>query len=683
MKENNVEENKEEEYDIEKKKKKKIIKKKMVYLERIEDLTIPQNNCFMLGDFLEAIKVTKDIIELAKEGNLPSIVKEQEEYIRKCELLIEKRKLTKEINTIYERLKTQFINLTEQEKIFQAHNLIIDFKKKYGTKVKLESISDIRALFIEEKENWEEFKKKQDTIKKDLAKLEKRIINSLDSYDLKSVEQILNESKNFLKEIYDDDILKKWSNFEERYIHIKDLNQLKRDIANVISECKILKENKRYTEARIELTSIIQKLKNKDLPEQLKKLENIKNDISTLEEIYNTKIKNLQELEKKLEESQNNNHILRSISICKNIIKLVKEIEDKDKESKYNQLSDNLKTNLKESEELRKNQISKFIEKAKELNNIIETDEDILPIIDKYSVKKLVGDLSDDKKEMFKQINSLLDHHRVEIKNEILNKYVLTSASGEIIELKKKINIRNIKENDNESDKISSFQVISGFENSFNDIIKEGILTDLIPYNFELTNIELNGNPVDQGKSPKKTLTGSGLELIWNVQEVKKKEKFEITYKLQKRISRTIIFIIENQINLIKTHSNIENREIEGHYDVKMHFNNRYGKQLESIVIEDIIPNYFINIIIEPKNIKPKKITKSNSSNLIKWNIGPMAIEKVKNHYGLLELHKYGKLKEKITKLNNHGLDDLEKGNLVNSFKNFINLKELLVVYIE
>ena len=56
----------------------------------------------MLGDLKETIKVTKDIIEIAKEGNLSSIVKEQEEYIRKCEKLIEKRELIKTIKTVFQ-----------------------------------------------------------------------------------------------------------------------------------------------------------------------------------------------------------------------------------------------------------------------------------------------------------------------------------------------------------------------------------------------------------------------------------------------------------------------------------------------------------------------------------------------------------------------------------------------------
>ena len=66
-----------------------------------------------------------------------------------------------------------------------------------------------------------------------------------------------------------------------------------------------------------------------------------------------------------------------------------------------------------------------------ESREIIEIEDNVLPIVEEFSVDDILGDLSSDVDEQLKQIGNLLDEHRVEVKNEVGNKAVLTSASGE------------------------------------------------------------------------------------------------------------------------------------------------------------------------------------------------------------------------------------------------------------
>ncbi|MBY8982586.1 MAG: hypothetical protein KGD57_06540 [Candidatus Lokiarchaeota archaeon] len=668
--------------DTEQEKKKKKIRKKLAYLEKIEEFTVSQNNHFILGKLPEAIKVSEQIIEIAKEGKLQSTIEEQEEYIRKCNLLIEKNKIIKNIKGIFEDIKPKYKRLTEEGNIKEAHKVILNFKKNYGNKIKLESISEIRSLLVEEREKWNELMEKQEVIKLNLSKLEKKMKESLDSYDFKSAENILKNSRKYREELVESNIIKIWNDLEEKYSKTKDSEQLKKEVKKVIAECKELEKGKLYVDAKVKLNSLISILKDKDLPSELKILEDIKKEISKAEKIYKKKINRLQELENKLEDAQEKNQFKSSIYICENIIQIAKDLEDIDKENMYIKIIDDLNVKLKESKDIRERQIHDLNKKAKELENIINLNEDILPLVDKFSVEDLIGTLSDDIGEMIKQLDSLLIDHRVDIKNIITNKSLLNSKSGEIIELEKNFIVRPIKKDDYSGD-LQPLRVRSGFENTFSDIIEEAILSDLIPYNFEITNMELNGNPVEQKSLPEKKLTGSGLELIWKVENIKPYENVEINYDLRKRISRTIIFVLENQINIIKTHSNIKRQDTEGLYDVKLLFSNKYAKHLKGVVIEDIIPNYYLNTIIEPRNIKPSEIVGSNLGNLVKWNITSMDNEKINHHYKLLELYKYEELKRQINKLNKEGLEYLENTKISDAIKIFQDLKQQLVNYIE
>jgi len=366
-------------------------------------------------------------------------------------------------------------------------------------------------------------------------------------------------------------------------------------------------------------------------------------------------------LEQNIKENRENGHLDAVIIQCEDIIKKAEFIKKQDIVLDYSQILEETKNELEEERKTKKEKQEALIEKAKELEEVIQTEENVLPLIEEFSVEDILSELPDDVNEMLKHVGTLLDEHRVEVKKEIRNKALLTSASGEVIELDQNLEVKK-----NEMDeRVVNFNVQSGVVNPFDDVIEEAVLTDLIPYNFEITNIQLNGEPVKE--LPDKSLSENGIELNWQFKNIPPKENIEINYDLRRRVSRTIIFILNGQLKIIKTHSKLNMLELEGLYEAKLPFTNSYEGQLEGVIVEDIIPLYYLNFIKEPTNILPAKTTTSEHGELVKWNVGTMEIETLNYQYRLLELYRYEEIKININHMIKEGLDSLERGDLSNS----------------
>ena len=318
-----------------------------------------------------------------------------------------------------------------------------------------------------------------------------------------------------------------------------------------------------------------------------------------------------------------------------------------------------------------------LLEKAKEIGEIIKIEENVLPLVEEFSLDYILGDISDDINESLDQIGILLNEHRVEVRKEITNKSVLTNISGEVVELEKNIEIQEPEE---EESKLI-YNVQSGVSNPFDEVIEEAVISDLIPYNFEIMKVDLNGEIVKE--LPDNTLKEEGIELRWKLQNIQPKEKIEINYDLRRRISRTIIFLLKDQLKIIKTHSNINNLEVEGLYEARLPFSNSYGLVLDGVIVEDIIPLYYLHFIKEPTNILPAKITSSKHGELIKWNVGSMEAETLNYHYKLLELYKFEELKIAVNNLDNEGFGALTENNLIEALSKYREVISLLTDYIK
>ena len=385
---------------------------------------------------------------------------------------------------------------------------------------------------------------------------------------------------------------------------------------------------------------------------------------------------------------------------CNAIINLFEKIEELDSKNKYiefiKEVKDKIAETLKQEEEitLRKKAVEKFlnlydeqikekkkeqenlIRKAEKCNQLIEIQEDLIPIIEDFTVQDLLGDLSSDIQQQLEQLGSILEEHRVDVKSTISNRGIIIRSTGEALEIENEINANQIRSNEREV----LYDVQIKLENQFDDVIEEAILTDLIPYNFEVVNIKISIKGIERAEE--KILTKDGLEITWNLKKIQPKEKIEIVYDLRHRISRTIIFMLESQLKIIKTHVNIEETtpRMEGFHEASIPFINPGPNQLKGLIIEDIIPLYYIHNIKEPKSFIPR-LDQSNKGDLIKWNIGTMGIDSINHHYKLLEIFKFEEIKLLIDEIDQEAFDCLKKKEISSSIEKYNEILAMLDKY--
>ena len=592
----------------------------------------------------------------------------------KKEIITEEKKQIKAISDI-DDMKITANNhyiIAEYDKAIQVANQILEFAKKDG--------------LIEHEKEQEEFIEKCMNAKKnqDKNKAFKETCEEIKKQTDKLIEQ---------DEIIEAHRIK--TNFEQQYEEDFDFRAfpIARDLVKNVNDIYATY----YTNQKkmqIQLTSLENEVSSAFETEDLKivnenlkkakeilpkfKIEDFNDKWSSFEEDYSKKVeeltKQLQELEKQFEEKKSNKQSRAALNYCEKIVDISQLSEKIDVEKKYSTILEELKSQVEE-EEASKNKIQEELaEKAKELEQVIQVEENTMPLVEEFSVSELLGDLSEDVAETLDKIGELLTDHRVEIKNEISNKATLTSASGESVELENHMEV--LQDDDDEI----NYNVQSGLENPFDDVIEEAILTDLIPYNFEITNIELNGEKVEE--LPDKTLTKEGLEINWTLQNIAPKEKIEINYDLRRRVSRTIIFMLNKQLKIVKTHSNLGDLEMKGLYDVNLPFTNSYGSMLKGVVIEDIMPLHYVHFVKDPRDMLPDKSARSDTGDLVKWNVGNMEEKTINYNYKLLELYRLQEIKIEVDTFDKMGLEAITAGNILGALKRYNEIKNFLLNYI-
>ncbi len=630
-----------------------------------------------LEEYEEAITLSKEIIKLSKKIEDKALENEQKDNIkdlrRKAKLKISTDKIEEET----EKIKKNFEDLIDTHKpedIVKAHEMINEYKKKYENFIDLSVISSANDLLLEEDKVWKKFTVDQNKAIRDLKTLANKIKKYLEKNELEEAETILIKARELLLLVSDDDLKHEWNEIESQVLENKIKTSTIEEIEKSILDSSKLTEDLQFKDAisRIELT--IELIQDKEILEYNNKLKNKMEEIIAKQAEFEKHIEKINILEQNIKENKENGHLEAVVIQCGDILKIAESIKKQDIVLDYTQILEETKNELEEERKLKKEKQEELIEKAKELEEVIQTEENVLPLIEEFSVEDILSELSNDVNDMLNQVGTLLDEHRVEVKNEIKNKTLLTSASGEVIELDQNIEVKK-----NEMDeKLVKFNVQSGIVNPFDDVIEEAILTDLIPYNFEITNIQLNGEPVKE--LPDNSLSENGIELNWQFKNILPKENIEINYDLRRRVSRTIIFILNGQLKIIKTHSKLNMLELEGLYEAKLPFTNSYGAKIEGVIVEDIIPLYYLHFIKEPHSL-PATITNSEHGELVKWNVGTMEIETLNYQYRLLELYRYEEIKININHLNKEGLDSLERGDLSNSLAIYDRLINQLEEY--
>lgn len=631
-----------------------------------------------LEEYEEAITLSQEIIKLSKKIEDKALENEQKDNIKDLRRKAKLKISTDNVEEETEKIKKNFEDLIDTHKpedIIKAHEMINEYKQKFENFIDLSVISSANDLLLEEDKIWKKFKADQNKAIKDLKTLANKIKKYVEKNELEEAETILIKARELLPLVSDDDLKHEWNEIETQVLETKIKTSTIEEIEKSILDSSKLTEDLQFKDAISRIESTIELIQDKEIIEYNNKLKNKMEEIIAKQAEFEKHIEKINILEQNIRENKENGHLDAVIIQCGYIIKIAESIKKQDIVLDYTQILEETKNELEEERKLKKEKQEALIEKAKELEEVIQTEENVLPLMEEFSVEDILSDLSSDVNDMLNQVGALLDEHRVEVKNEIKNKALLTSASGEVIELDQNIEVKK-----NEMDeRVVNFNVQSGIVNPFDDVIEEAVLTDLIPYNFEITNIQLNGESVKE--LPDNSLSENGIELNWQFKNIPPKENIEINYDLRRRVSRTIIFILNGQVKIIKTHSKLNMLDLEGLYEAKLPFTNSYGGQIEGVIVEDIIPLYYLHFIKEPSHILPAKTTTSEHGELVKWNVGTMEIETLNYQYRLLELYRYEEIKININHLNIEGLDSLERGDLSNSLAIYEKLINQLEEY--
>ena len=647
--------------------------KKIKVLDEIDTLRVVQNNHFMIGEFKDAIKVAEKIIKLAKEAKLQFIIEEQEDFINQAKKeKAEKDKISLIIDA-FEKLKSNFEKLLKKNDVVRAHEITNNFKQKYAKITNLSSLPSIQELFLKEREIWINFLEEQEKTKQELSNFNNKFLNSLKNNDFTNANEILENVKPLLKDLLDKDLKTKWESYRQKYLEQKENYELCEKVDKAIEESISLKDKFIFEEALLKIDSMGNLIKGKELIQCKNRLVETRQEIVAAEIKYNKLYLELAKFKEEFRYNRENNFLFALSRVCEKIIHISQLIGMEEVEVEHKKKLEEIKNEIKENESKIRLEQEELINKSKEIEGLIEIDENILPLVEDFSVKDLLGDLSENIKERLEQISSLLIENRVDVKKEIINRVVLKTSSEEIVE---SVIPREILVSDENGEGIT-YNVRSGLTNRFEDIIEEAVITDTIPYNYEITNLELNGEVLEE--FPEKVLKKDGIELKWEIKNLKPKERIEIKYDLYTRVSRTIIFILEDQLKIIKYHSNLDKLQQKGLYIAKLPFTNAFGVKLDGVIIEDIIPTSYLHFIEEPINLIPVKITGFEFGELFRWDIGIMSDETLKFSYKLIDKHQFDDLKSEINNLNNEGLESLNKGDILDALDKYKQIRNEII----
>jgi len=401
--------------------------KKIKVLDEIDSLRVVQNNHFMIGEFKDATKVAENIIQLAKEAKLDFIVKEQQDFINQMKK--EKAKKDKVSLTMeaFEKTKNRFEKLLKKDDIITAHKEVNDFKQKYSKFTNLSSLPSVQELFIKERELWINFMEEQEKIKQELSNFNNKFLKSLKSNDFTDANKILEIVKTQLKDLLNEDIKNKWESHRQKYLKQKENYELCEKVDKAIEESLSLKDGFIFEEALLKIDSTGELIKDKELIQCKSRLIETRQDIVAAEIKYNKLYLELAKFKEQFRYNRENNFLFALSRICEKIIHISQLIGMEKVEDEYKNSLKEIKNEIDEQESKSRLEQEELMKRSKEVETLIETDENVLPLVEAFSIKDLLGDLSENIKEKLEQISTLLIENRVDIKKEIMMKVIKIS----------------------------------------------------------------------------------------------------------------------------------------------------------------------------------------------------------------------------------------------------------------
>ena len=359
-------------------------------ISEIDQLKVIANNHYLMKKYYEAIKISEEIIELAQDGDMQSIVKEQKHFIDQIRNSIVSGKDILFFDDEFKELEKSVRNILLKEEISEAHALTEAFRHKFENVVDLHSIPSVDDLIKEVEISWNDFLKKQGTLKNQLGPLEIQFTSYLSTNNILLAEDILSKAKLILKNVNNKDLTNQWKNLEDTLSSIKKKENLEEKVKSEIEIINKLTDDYKFDEARKIVDSLIKLMEKEDLLSYNKQFEMKKKTIIDAENKYNKLITEIDTLEITIKDNISSGRFHEALLNCEQIVKISRFIGKTKIVDMYSQLGDDIKIKLREYQQF----------KAMK-NSVVALNEDCLGALDAENFEHVL--------ENYKKIKELLN----------------------------------------------------------------------------------------------------------------------------------------------------------------------------------------------------------------------------------------------------------------------------------
>ena len=327
-------------------------KKKIEVLSKIDELKVIANNHYLRGNYDEAIKVAENIMDIAEEAKLYSVVREEGEHIANLYKQGKDDHKFIVIRDEFEGLKEEYKKLLKQNEIKNAHELLQTFKKYYEKDMNLTSFKRVKDLFLEDEKLWNDFHINQQNIIKQLEPLEIQFNSYINTNNLLLAGETLKKARKLLTALKDPKVLNMWETTEAMFLELKKKYNLDEDIENDLKEVSLLTENYKFDKAKSILKSKIDILHKTDFSDYKQKLGTKLKYVVDAESKYLKLEEDLKKLEIVINQNVSQNQFKEAINNINQIIKISRFIDKTNHLKEYTKYIDILEKKIKKISEV-------------------------------------------------------------------------------------------------------------------------------------------------------------------------------------------------------------------------------------------------------------------------------------------------------------------------------------------
>ena len=327
-------------------------KKKIEILSKIDELRVIANNHYLMGKYDEATRIAEEIMNIAEEAKLYSVVREEGEHIANLYKQAKNDHKFIVIREDFEGLKEDYEKLIAEDKIADAHGLLQTFKQYYEKDMNLNSFQRVKDLFLEDEKLWNEFHTKQLNLIRQLEPLEIQFNSYINTNNLLLSGETLEKAKKLLAVLKDTKVFKRWQSTEALFLELKKKYDLDEDIERDLNEVSKLTENYEFDKATNILKSKIDLLHKSDFSGYSQKLEAKLKYVVDAESKYIKLEEDIKELERIINQNLAQNQFKEAINNINQIIKISRFIGKTNSLDKYAKYVDILEEKINKNSKI-------------------------------------------------------------------------------------------------------------------------------------------------------------------------------------------------------------------------------------------------------------------------------------------------------------------------------------------